>query len=237
MSRPWRAGLVAGAFVTVLGVACSPGMPAPAGAPVADPAATAEAIRLALLPESPGRIAFDWELREQGSRLSGKGVARYEAPTRLRLDLFGPRGETYLAAGLVGDEVSAPAPALERFTLPSTTLLWAALGVLRPPTDAPLVSVHSDSAGRTVLRYGRADAQVLEVHVDSLAGRPRIVRADLRGRSGVLESVELSHGASRVPTEARYRNWSAFRDLTLRVESARDVEVFPPEIFTPYASR
>lgn len=226
---------VLGALIVI--AACRPGVPAPIGAPVTDPVETAEAIRLALLPHSPGQISFAWELKEQGSRLAGKGVVRYDAPDRLRLDLFGPRGETYLAAGLVGETVSAPAAALERFSLPSPTLLWAALGVLRPPSDAPLTSVRSDSAGRVLLQYGLSEGAILAVLVDSAGGRSRIARADLRGRSGVLESVELNYGSARFPIEARYRDWRAFRDLTLRVESARGVESFPPEIFTPYASR
>jgi hypothetical protein len=203
-----------------------------AGTPVADPAEAAEAVRLASIPAGPKQTSFSWELVEQGSKLSGRGVVRYEAPERLRLDLFGPRGETYLAAGLVGDEFYVPAEVSGRVPLPSPALLWGALGVIRPPAGEPLLGVTRSAEGLT-LRYGAAATRIFEFQVDTASGTPRLTRVDLRAPSGVLESVELTRADNGALQRARYRNWAAFRELILKMETTTDASPFPESIWTP----
>ena len=46
----------------------------------------------------PLHLVFSWNFTEENARFSGQGATRVEPPYRARLDLFGPRGETYLAA-------------------------------------------------------------------------------------------------------------------------------------------
>ena len=112
---------------------CVPRTNPPLGAPLLDPEAAVAELRSATVPASARRASFAWALLESGSRLRGEGVVRFEAPERLRLDLFGPRGETYLAAALVGEEIRIPPQLAGQVALPSPSLLWGALGVLRPP--------------------------------------------------------------------------------------------------------
>lgn len=223
----------AGVLVWVAGAAaCVRQPPVSAGTPVADPAAVAEEVRSATVPSGPKQTSFSWELVEQGSRLSGRGVVRYEAPERLRLDLFGPRGETYLAAGLVGEEFFIPPEVTGRVALPSPTLLWAALGVIRPPADEPLLAATRGADGLT-LRYGTAGGRSFEFQVDTLTGTPRLKRVDLRAPSGVLESVELTRAENGALERARYRNWAAFRELILKMETTTDASPFPQSLWTP----
>lgn len=212
--------------------ACIRQPPVSAGTPVADPAAVADEVRRASIPAGPKQTSFAWELTEQGSRLSGRGVVRYQAPERLRLDLFGPRGETYLAAGLVGEEFFVPEEVSGRVPLPSPTLLWGALGVIRPPAGEPLLGVTRGGEG-VVLRYGREGSRTFEFQVDTVSGTPRLRRVDLRAPSGVLESVELTWADTGALQRARYRNWAAFRELILKMENTTDASPFPESIWTP----
>jgi hypothetical protein len=230
MNRPAARALVVLALAALAG--CAPGLAGPLGAPVPDPAGTAAAIAQATTPASARQAAFEWELVDHGSRLRGRGVARAAAPERLRLDLFGPRGETYLAAALVGEDFRVPAQVAEAFSLPSPALLWSALGVVRPPSGAGLTSVTSDG-GLTEVRYVAGDGRTFVYRVQSGADTPRLVRLERTARRGVEESVELSYADDGGLRQARYRDWTAFRDLTLTFESFTDVESFPDAIWRP----
>jgi hypothetical protein len=220
--------------------ACTP--PPPASGPAPDPSAPAgtrpaapsredmlreaDELRRITAPVSPQQVNFGWELDEAGARFRGRGVARYEAPRRVRLDLFGPRGETYLAAALVDGEMRAPAALLERFRLPSPGLLWGAVGIIAPPDDAELLDAAT-RGDETTLRY-RLGEDVLEYRVEG--GRLQTVRR--RRGSAVAESIDLTYGQTGI-ARAQYRDWAAFRTLNLTIESSTNVEQFPEETWRP----
>jgi hypothetical protein len=205
--------------------------PLPAGSSAsasADPDSLAAALRRQSIPASPRQLQFGWSLDEAGSRFSGSGVARIQAPERFRLDLFGPRGESYLAAALVGDTPRVPASVMERFRLPSAALLGATVGVVRPPSGARLASA-SESEGRVELRYELGADGVLEYRAQG--GRLLSLRR-LKG-SAVQESVELERTASGELKSARYRDWIAYRNLNLTLESIRDTTAFAEDVWSP----
>lgn len=228
--RRWGAARF-GAVAALLAVAgCAAGLPAPAGAPVPDPQGYAAAIAAATTPAGPHQGVFGWTLNEAGSRLNGRGAVRYVAPERVRVDLFGPRGETYLAAAVVGEEVRLP-PAAAEVALPPPAMLWAALGVLRPPADAVLESANADSTTAT-LRYRLPGGDLLDVRIADPATAPRIERVDRSGNRGVVETVLIDEGeAGR--RRARYRNNPEFRELIIEMESLREVEGFEADVWTP----
>jgi hypothetical protein len=232
--HPARRTMLLAVLAAVAG--CMPAAP-PAGAPVADPEAAAAQIVRATTPASPRQTNFRWELNEAGSRLTGQGVARYIAPERIRLDLFGPRGETYLAAALVGDDYRVPPQVAERFALPSPALLWATIGVVRPPSGAVLQSVTATEM-ETVLRYLLPDQQTLEYRVSNGAGMPMVRRVDVLTRGRTVESLELtwtSTAAGAAVDQARYRDLAAYRELILRIERTTDVASFPEAVWSPSA--
>ena len=213
--------------------ACAPAVQetAPAGAqpaPAPDAGQLAASLQQATLPASPRQIAFSWQLDEAGAGFRGRGVARYVAPQRFRLDLFGPRGETYLAAALVDGEARVPAAVQERFRLPSPALLWAAVGVFQPPADARITGSRVEE-GITELRYDAGEAGTLEFRA---RGDDLISVRRLRG-GGIQETVELDRGPDGTLTRARYRDWQAFRTLTLTLESSQDTNGFSEDIWTP----
>ena len=233
--RRVQAVTVAWAASLLLFSGCATGrLAAPTGAPIPDPAAVAAALRSDTRPGAPQQLNFGWLLDERGSRVRGRGVVRYEAPRRIRLDLFGARGETFLIAALDGEDYRVPPQAAAATALPTPTLLWAALSVFEPPADAALVSATRQD-GSSELRFDRGgevfiytfDAEGETVH--------RLSRAERAGPQGVIESVNLTYTPEGDVSRANYRNWAEFRELNLEVESRQNVASFPEEIWRPDA--
>jgi hypothetical protein len=203
------------------------GTTAPPSAPLsADPASIAAEAGRATVPAGPRQMSFGWELDEAGARFRGRGVARLVAPGRFRLDLFGPRGETYLAAALVDGQARVPPALAQRFRLPSPALLWAAVGVIAPPAEARLLAASSEG-GATTLRYQLGE-DVLEYR--ARGGRLQSVRRSSRG--GTAESIDLTWNDQGL-ARAQYRDWAAYRTLNLSLETATDVASFPEDTWTP----
>lgn len=230
--RP-AATLRAAALAAILAAARACGGPSvaagpPPGDPAPDPAPVAAGLQERTRPASARQVAFGWELDEAGAKLRGRGVVRLSPPDRLRLDLFGPRGETYLAAALVGEQARVPAAVAQRFPLPSPALLWGALGVVRPPASARLIGASTDN-GETLLRYEDTGGATLEFRArgERLAAVRRIVRG------GVAESIDVTYDDRGAVRRTQYRDWAAYRTLTLTPESQTDVASFPEETWTP----
>ncbi len=184
-----------------------------------------DAVR-ATAPGPPLRIVFDWTVREADARFAGRGVARVQGPYHARLDLFGPRGEGYLSAAVVDDDLRLPvSPAA---ALPPAPLLWSVLGVFRPPAGAALVATTREGESAR-LEYERDGGRWA---FELVGGRLR--RAEWNRPDGGRYTVELKgDGPSGLPQRAVYRDWAAFTELTLELDEVERVESFPPEIWTP----
>jgi hypothetical protein len=153
-----------------------------------------------------------------------------EAPNRLRVDLFGPRGETYLAAALVGDSLLLP-PNAGAVTLPSPTLLWSAVGVLRPPTGAePEAAFRSDDGVSVHYRTSSAE------RITAQAGRTGLAEVRRFRGTAQVESVVLSRTPEGALSRAQYRDWAEFRDLVLSFDAITDAAAFPPAIWRPHGA-
>jgi len=220
-----------GALGLALGLgACSapPPPPPPPPPPIDSEQVLATLERVTAL-EQPTRILFEWSLNEQGTRVRGRGVARIEPPFRARLDLFTGNGETVARAALVDDELRIP-PGVPEGIIPPAHLLWTALGVFRPGTDAAFLGAEREEGERISLRYRYANGQELRYH---LAGRS-IVEAELLEGGHTVQRVSLERGAEgSYPEEATYRNLTAFRELTLTRQTVENVEFYPPDIWFP----
>lgn len=177
------------------------------------------------------RLVFDWTFQEEQARFSGEGVARIDSTYRARLDLFGPRGETYLSAALVDFDLRLP-PGATASLLPPPALLWSVLGVMRPPPGAQLIGAEGDSASaRLVYRQGQ-DRWTFQLE------NARLVRAEWTGPEQGRQTVEIrERGERNLPSRVVYRDWRAFRELTLQLNQVNDAEPFPPDIWTPGRSR
>jgi hypothetical protein len=173
------------------------------------------------------RVVFNWSLQDRDARFSGEGVTRLEPPNKARLDLFGPRGEGYLSAALVDFELRLP-PGAAADILPPPALFWSVLGVFRAPQGAQLVGASGDSAS-SELRYRAGD----QSWVFSVANG-RLRRAEWQGPAQGRQTVEIAeYGARDLPARVVYRDWRAFRELTITLTQVHDANPFPPDIWTP----
>jgi hypothetical protein len=192
-----------------------------------DPA-TEAAAREGTAPDRPLRVVFGWRALEGEARFSGEGVARIEPPFNARLDLFGPRGDTYLSAALVGTDLRLP-PGVEAGPLPPPALMWAVLGVVAPPRDAVLVGTR-ETGGRAELYYDVGDSRLVYTLDD---GRLRSARWDGQGRRMTVElRGQVGPG---LPAQATYRDLATVTELILNVESVDETEPYPPDIWWPGA--
>lgn len=180
---------------------------------------------LATPPGSPLWITFDWEAREREARYTGRGTARVAPPDLARLDLFGPRGESYLSAAVVEGELRLP-PSADSGMVPPPALLWGALGVFQPPEGAELTS-STRNGSRLRLSYRNGDERwSFDFESD------RLTRVEWNGTGGARKSVELKgEGKAKIPREAVYRDWRAFTELKIKVGEVEEVDSFPPEIW------
>lgn len=230
-SVPVKAALL----IALATAACAPpsasSPAAPAGAPVADADSLVREVLAATTPGSPRQATFTWRMDEAGSVVQGRGAIRYVAPDRMRVDLFGPRGETYLTAALVDGEFRLPPTAARGVELPSPVLLWGALGVLAPPRGAELRSATATDTTASLV-YQAPDGESFRFDVD-LAVAPRLRAVERSGRSGVLETVRVEHTAEHQPSRTTYLDRSTYRELVLETESIRDVASFPESIWRP----
>lgn len=222
---PWR---VPSAAAALAGIALVFSACAGRGLPETLDATAAAAAIEGTAPDRPLRVIFDWTILEGGARFTGSGAARMEPPYRARLDLFGPRGEGYLSAALVENELRLPrgTPVVP---LPPPAMIWAALGVVAPPEEAVLVGTRVNP-DRTELYY---DVEESRLRYTLMGGRLTAARWDGNGRRMALDltgSVEPG-----LPAQALFRDASAGTELKLNLEQVDEVEPYPPEIWTPGA--
>lgn len=193
----------------------------------ADPGVAAAAIDRTA-PDRPLQAVFDWVILDGGARFTGSGVARIEPPYRARLDLFGPRGDGYLSAAAIGDQIRLP-PGTPAVPLPPPALMWAVLGVVSPPSDAVLVGTRVED-DRTELYY---DVEGSRLRYSLVAGRLRSAQWQGGGRQMALElSGSAQHG---LPRSALYRDASGGTEMKLDLEQVDHVESFPPDTWMPDA--
>lgn len=216
--------------LAVLGcTACAAARPAegPAGADAGGNAVASAALERevvdATAPDRPLRVRFAWSLRDRDAHFEGNGVARIEPPYRVRLDLFGPRGELYAAVAIVNGELRVP-PQSADAPIPPPSLLWSTLGVLLPPAGAQLVATRREGA-RLHLEY-RGERGRWRFEVED----QRLRHAGWEPTDGGQHTVELEGTAPfELPEQAVYRDWAAFRELSLTLDEVEHVEPFPPE--------
>jgi len=104
-------------------------------------------------------LRFHWHLIAEGGS-GGRGAVLIAPPDSLRLDFRGPVGFGSGAAGVIGDSAiwAEPQDQVQKF-VPSYPLLWAMVGVARPPVGSWVIEGHRDAA-TTAWRYTRGADRV-----------------------------------------------------------------------------
>lgn len=188
---------------------------------------------LATVPGGPTAIRFRWRYQDARLRWPGRGTARLAPPDSLRIDYTGALGARSGAAVVVGDSVmwAEPPGDFERM-LPAIPLLWAALGMVRPPApDADVSGVRRQTAAgldQTVWRFARG-ADTLEYI--ALSGDPRTLEAEWRRRGRTVARSRTEYDAHAMPAAARidFREASARFELT--VVGIDSGAVIPPPLW------
>jgi hypothetical protein len=170
---------------------------------------------------APGhhRIVFNWEVSQYTMSTKGEGAARVASPDSARLDFFLNGGIYAGAVVLVGDSLRTPptgdSPA---GLIPSSTLLWAALGrVALPNLPDTVIRVEGVTLRADI---GRPVAWRLSFHGDSLF-RVERVQGDR-----VAEWVDRSD-----PSHIKYRNEGARRTVQLTITKSEDGGEFDAAIW------
>jgi hypothetical protein len=175
-------------------------------------------------PQQRLHVIFSWEMRDRDTRFNGQGVLRLDNGYRARVDLFGPRGETYAAAIVEGEEMRV-VPAGADALLPPPALLWSALGVFRPPVDAPLTATAQVDGGMTMQYQRDGTIWRFGFEGDRLRSTEWTVRD---GRRTVQLTGSAAHG---LPQQAAFRDWTEFRELTLRVTDVEARTAFEYDVW------
>src|SRR2546427_6166258 len=98
------------------------------------------------LPTRRTAIRFRWKYQDDQKRWGGRGQARIAPPDSLRFDYVGPLGLGAGAAAIVADSAIWADPEKNfRSLIPAVRMLWAALGIVRPP--APNAMVFGGAGG------------------------------------------------------------------------------------------
>lgn len=218
-------------ILTLLAAGCSarPATAPPAPAP-AD-AGLEQRLQAATALKTTARLVFKWSMTDRDMRFGGEGAVRMQAPDRVRLDMFGPRGETLLAAALVGNELRIPpGPLAEmaRRMLPAPDLMWSWMGVFKRPPNAALTSTRRE-ADKQILVYQAGEESWIFDFVDD-----RLVRAEWQGAQGGKQTVEIkNYNARGVPSLLSYRDWREFREMNIELSQFHDAESFPADTWLP----
>ncbi|HEX6309818.1 MAG TPA: hypothetical protein VFZ69_16720 [Longimicrobiales bacterium] len=178
----------------------------------------------ATTPSNRAQIFFDWNMTDRDARFSGRGVLRLDTTGRARVDLFAARGETLAAAVLEGETMRV-VPANAANLLPPPALLWASLGVFRRPSDAPLTGTAA-ADGTVTLEYTR-EPTVWRFQF----GDDRLKSTEWTDGTGRRTVVLTGEAALGLPAQAVFRDWTEFRELTIRVTEVEEKAAFEPDVW------
>ena len=156
----------------------------------------------ATLPARQRAIRFRWKYQDSEKRWGGRGQARVGPPDSLRFDYVGPLGLGAGAAVVVGDSAIWADPEKNfRSIVPAVRMLWAGLGMVRPPAPgAAIFGLHAPPV--TIWRFAQ-DADTLDYRVTDGAGGDRVLEAEWRQGGRVLARTRTELDAHALPAGAR----------------------------------
>lgn len=188
----------------------------------------------ATLPAGRTLIRFRWRYEDGRVRYAGRGSARIAPPDSLRFDYAGPFGLGSGAAVVIGDSVAwADPPASFRSLVPAIPMLWASLGVVRPPGDSAVVFGLADSSGaggawRVIWRFA-ARGDTLD-YVATL-GPERILEAEWRRDGAVVARSRTRLDPPGRPVGARIGFPEASARFELTVVGVDTAAVIAPALW------
>ncbi|GEM_PF-359691 len=233
--RGARLYIAAGALAAACRTAPPPLVPLPL-APVDRDAAVAWA--RATAPVHPTAIRFRWRYQDAQKRWGGRGQARIAPPDSLRFDYVGPLGLGAGAAVVVGDTAIWADPEKSfRSLVPAVRMLWASLGVVRPPAEEAAVfgmASGADAAGGggdggvSLWRFveGGDTLDYRETRRDG-----RVLEAEWRRAGTVIARSRTTFDARALPASARVEFPKERARFELTVVAVDTAAAFDPAIW------
>lgn len=156
------------------------------------------------VPARQTAIRFRWKYQDDQKRWGGRGQARIAPPDSLRFDYVGPLGLGAGAAAIVADSAIWADPEKNfRSLVPAVRMLWAALGIVRPPAlDAAVFSRRGESADSSVRiwRFGQGE-DTLDYR-ETTRGT-RVLEAEWRRQGKVQARSRTEFDLHLLPVRAR----------------------------------
>jgi len=153
------------------------------------------------LPTRYTAIRFRWKYQDDQKRWGGRGQARIAPPDSLRFDYVGPLGLGAGAAAIVADSAIWADPEKNfRSLIPAVRMLWAALGIVRPPAPDALVFGGGVDSSARIWRFAQ-DGDTLDYR--ETRGGVRVLEAEWRREGKVLARSRTEFDAQRMPARAR----------------------------------
>jgi hypothetical protein len=182
------------------------------------------------LPVHATAIRFRWKYQDREKRWGGRGQARIAPPDSLRFDYVGPLGLGAGAAAVVGDSTIWADPEKNfRSLVPAVRMLWAGLGIVRPPaTDAALFGAgRADSAVR-IWRFVQGE-DTLDYR--ETRGDVRVLEAEWRRQGKIAARSRTQLDPHRMPATARIDFPEGPARFELTVVSVDTAAVLDPAIW------
>jgi hypothetical protein len=173
-------------------------------------------------------IRFRWRYEDGRVKYAGRGSARIAPPDSLRFDYAGPLGLGSGAAVVIGDSVAWADPAASfRSLVPAIPMLWASLGMVRPPGAGATVFGLAD-AGRTIWRFA-VQGDTLD-YVATLRPEP-VLEAEWRRGGTVVARSRTRLDPQAHPVGARIDFPEAKSRFELTVVAVDTAAVIPPALW------
>ncbi len=200
------------------------------GPPLADPGALASRAAGRAGAETPALIRFAWKYGDRRGDVRGDGVARFNPPDSLRLDLF-TSGDVAMAVASASGSLTSLGQ-IEDVDVPPQSFVFAMAGLFRPAAGP---SPRGFVAGEdSVLAYGSEGGRTQFFYLRD--GRLRRLEERRNGRVERRVNLEWTDGGAW-PQSAEYRDLERRSRVRWTIESVRaPVPNHPSEIYAlPYS--
>lgn len=182
-------------------------------------------------PSAHMAIRFRWKYQDDQNRWGGRGQARIAPPDSLRFDYVGVLGIGGPgAAAIVADSTIWADPEKNfRSLVPAVRMLWAGLGIVRPPkTDAQVFRGGSPDSAFQIWRFVQ-DQDTLDYRETRRS--PRLLEAEWRQQGKVLARSRTELDARGLPASARIDFPEGRARFELTVVSSDTTAIFDPAIW------
>lgn len=170
------------------------------GPPIANPGEVASVLRRSADRNRPTLLRFEWKYADRRGGVGGEGVARFNPPDSLRVDLF-TSGDVAMALALAGGELRSLGE-IEDVEIPDLPFVYAMAGLFAPGAGRP--EAYASGTDSVLVYAGDGSART---YYYVRQGRLRRVEQRVHGRT--VQRVNVEWGAAHAwPSKAEYRDLS-----------------------------